>query len=108
MEKNFKQKRMWTWIINLIAYAAMITSYFMIDGKEMIFCLYLPLDLLFNMCKASFYFMHYAIDKYEKAKEEKLKEALRIQQRQAEIQAKLREGIGKQFNKLRSFGALGS
>ncbi len=52
--------------------------------------------------------MHYAIDKYEKAKEEKLKEALRIQQRQAEIQAKLREGIGKQFNKLRSFGALGS
>lgn len=78
MEKKFIEERMWTWIINLIAYAAMITSYFLIDGKEMIFCLYLPLDLLFNLCKASFYFMHYAIDKYEKSKEEKLVTALRI------------------------------
>lgn len=107
MEKKFIKERMWTWIINFIAYAAMITSYFLIDGKEMIFCLYLPLDLLFNLCKASFYFMNYAMEKYEESKEEKLKEALRIQQRRAEIEAKLKEGIGKQFTKLRSFGATG-
>ncbi len=78
MEKKFTEDRMWTWIINFIAYVAMITSYFLIDGKEIIYAMYLPLDLLVNLCKASFYFMHYAIDRYERSKEEKLRTALRI------------------------------
>ena len=55
---------MWTWIINLIAYIAVITLYFLIDGKEIVYCMYLPLDFGFNICKAAFYFLHFAIEKY--------------------------------------------
>ncbi len=80
MERKFERERMWTWIINLVAYVAMIISYFMIDGKEMVYCLYLPLDLAFNLCKAAFFFLHLLIENYNKSKEEKLIKALRMQQ----------------------------
>jgi len=57
MEKRFNSDKMWTWIVNLLAYAAMITFYFMIDGHEIIYAMYLPLDMGLNVCKAGYFFI---------------------------------------------------
>jgi len=78
MEKRFDSDKMWTWVVNLLAYAAMITSYFLIDGHEIIYAMYLPLDMGLNVCKAGYFFIMYGMEKYKREQEEKLKQALAI------------------------------
>ena len=50
---------MWIWIVNVCVYAAIITTYFCIDGHEIIYSMYIPLDILLNVSKALFYFYQY-------------------------------------------------
>jgi len=60
---------MWTWILNIVTYIAVIIVYFVIDGREMTYNIYLPLDMLLNCTKAGYYFYHYYLDfKIEKEK----------------------------------------
>ena len=59
MEKVFLRERWWTWILNLITYLAVIIVYFTVDGHEMTYCVYLPLDFLLNASKAAYYFLNY-------------------------------------------------
>ena len=59
MEWRFNSERLWLWWLNLAVYIGVITAYFLIDGHEMIYCMYLPLDLLLNLAKAAYYFYHY-------------------------------------------------
>ena len=59
MEKVFLRERWWTWILNLITYLAVIIVYFTVDGHEMTYSIYLPLDFLLNVSKAAYYFIHY-------------------------------------------------
>ena len=67
---------MWIWIVNVCVYAAIITTYFCIDGHEIIYSMYIPLDILLNTSKALFYFFHWFRDRMEKQKQEELKEEL--------------------------------
>jgi len=53
---------MWTWILNIVTYIAVIIVYFVIDGREMTYNIYLPLDMLLNCTKAGYYFYHYYLD----------------------------------------------
>lgn len=62
MEKVFIKSMMWTWILNLVTYIAVVTVYLTVSGHEMVYAIYLPLDLLLNMSKAAYYFMHYRED----------------------------------------------
>jgi len=59
MEKVFVFDHWWTWIINLITYITVIVIYFTLKGEEIVFAIYLPLDLLLNISKAAYYFLAY-------------------------------------------------
>lgn len=76
MELSFSDDHMWYWWINLVTYIAVLISYLLIDGHEMVFALYLPLDMLMNACKAGFFFIHYFRDRREKGIEAQYQENL--------------------------------
>lgn len=73
MEQRFNSGRMWLWIVNLVVYIAVITTYFCMDGHEIIYSMYLPLDVLFNLSKAVYFFAFYFADKREQKKQEDLR-----------------------------------
>ena len=56
MEPKFKEDRLWVWIVNFIAYIAVITTYICVDGHEIIYSMYLPLDMMLNASKATYFF----------------------------------------------------
>lgn len=68
MEQRFNSGRMWLWIVNLVVYIAVITTYFCMDGHEIIYSMYLPLDVLFNLSKAVYFFAFYFADKRQQKK----------------------------------------
>ena len=70
MNTSFNSERMWVWIVNLIAYIAVITTYFCVDGHEIIYSIYLPLDVMLNLSKAIYFFTFYWLDSREKATRE--------------------------------------
>ena len=73
MEFSFNSDRLWVWWINLAAYVAVVTTYFCVDGHEIIYSMYLPLDMLLNLSKAVYFFWNYYLDIQEKKKKEELK-----------------------------------
>ena len=56
MEAKFNEERLWVWIVNLIAYIAVVTTYLCVDGHEIIYSMYLPLDIMLNASKAAYFF----------------------------------------------------
>lgn len=88
MEDSFYDGRKWIWIVNIIVYIAVITTFCLVDGHELIYTLYLPLDFLLNLSKALFYWTLYYMEKRKKDKEEKLKQAL-----QSNIQKNIKNAL---------------
>jgi len=64
------------WILNGCVCLGSVIAFLMIDGKELVYSLYIPLDVLLNLCKVGFYFYYYWIDLTEKANAEKLVKAI--------------------------------
>ena len=85
MEERFNKQYMWVWFINLVTYIVVITLYFVIDGHEIIYAMYLPLDLLLNLSKALYYFLHFYLDD-------------RAQERELRLITILNQSAKKQFN----------
>jgi hypothetical protein len=77
MEMRFNSDRMWVWIVNLIVYIGVIVAYFCIDGHEIVYSLYVPLDIFFNLSKMFLYFYYYNQDRHDRKKEEKLRESFK-------------------------------
>ena len=84
---------MWIWIVNVCVYAAIITTYFCIDGHEIIYSMYIPLDILLNVSKALFYFFHWNRDRKEKLKQDELKN---------ELQKKIKSKLAQQLLMIKS------
>lgn len=72
MQPVFNEKRLWVWIVNLIAYIAVVTTYFCVDGHEIIYSMYLPLDMMLNVSKAIYFFSVFWVDRREKQRQEEL------------------------------------
>lgn len=62
MVHRFNDGRKWIWIVNILIYIAVVTTFFCVDGHEMIYTLYLPLDFLLNLSKAGYYWGLYWLD----------------------------------------------
>lgn len=93
MELSFNDEHMWYWWINLVAYVAVLITYLTVNGHEMVFALYLPLDMLLNACKAGYFFVQYFRDRREKALEAEFRQGL-----EAHIKKKLATRIRGMFN----------
>jgi len=77
MQARFNEDRLWVWIVNLIAYIAVITTYFCVDGHEIIYSIYLPLDVMLNLSKAIYFFAIYWLNDRERKKREELQKILK-------------------------------
>ena len=77
MHQRFNSRRSWVWIVNSVVYVAVIATYFCVDGHELIFSMYLPLDALLNLAKAIFYFACQWKDQREIAKQMEMAEILK-------------------------------
>ena len=72
MQQYFNNDRSWLWIVNAIVYIAVIIIYFCVDGRELVYSMYLPLDAILNLAKAIYYFASQLKDKRERAKQAEL------------------------------------
>lgn len=77
MQAKFNEERLWVWIVNLVAYIAVVTTYFCVDGHEIIYSMYLPLDMMLNVSKAAYFFVIFWMDRREKSKQEELQKVLK-------------------------------
>ena len=83
MVRTFDMSRWWIWVINGIVTIGCFIAYLFVDGKEIVFAQYIPLDLFLNVMKTAFYFFYYYRDKREKENEKRIKERIK------KVQAKL-------------------
>lgn len=94
MEWRFNSERMWVWWLNLAVYIGIVIAYFLIDGNEMIYCMYLPLDLLLNASKALYYFYHWREEDLKVKREEK-RRGIFLEKK---IQNALKSGVMQSMN----------
>lgn len=72
MVQRFNTQRMWVWILNLVVYVAVIITYCLVPGHEIIYSMYIPLDVLLNLSKAIYYFYNYFRDTMEKKRQDEV------------------------------------
>ena len=96
MEWRFNSERLWVWWLNLAVYVGLITTYFVVDGHEMIYSMYLPLDFLLNCAKAAYYFYHFFLEQQKQAKEE--------QRRQIFLKKQLMKNVAQGLSAMLSGG----
>jgi len=93
MQPKFSDERLWVWIVNLVAYIAVVTTYFCVDGHEIIYSMYLPLDVMLNVSKAAFFFSMFWLDRRAERKSKELQDVLK-----AGIDEALKTGIANMMN----------
>ena len=72
MQRVFDTEHSWIWILNGLTVVSCFVAYLVIDGKEIVFALYIPLDLYFQIGKAVFYWGYYWIDHSKKTQSRRL------------------------------------
>ena len=92
MVRTFDMSRWWIWVINGVVTIGCFVAFILIDGKEIVFAQYIPLDLFLTVCKTVFYFYYYHRDKQEKINEKRIKDRL------IKKQTKLMNGDDNQKN----------
>lgn len=79
MDRQMDMKNTWVWIVNALVTIGCFIAFLMIDGKELVIALYIPLDLFFNIAKGVFYGYYCYIDMKQKEDSKRVQE--RIQKR---------------------------
>ena len=59
----------WLWVIQGMLYVGVLVAYFMIKGKELVYAIYIPVDVLLTASLAAYYYSTY---RAEKKKEEEM------------------------------------
>ena len=81
MVRKFAVSHWSIWVLNSIVTVGCFIAFLFIDGSELVLCLYIPLDLFFNICKSAFFFYYLWVDQKNKHDEKRL--AKRLQKKQA-------------------------
>ena len=76
MKRRFDISCNWVWVIHSMAVVGCFIAFLIIPGKELVYSLYIPLDTLFGVGKAAFFWYNYWIDKQRKDDKKRLKEKL--------------------------------
>lgn len=76
MKRRFDISCNWVWIIHSMAVVGCFIAFLIIPGKELVYSLYIPLDILLGLGKASFFWYNYWVDKQRKEDKRRLKEKL--------------------------------
>ena len=77
MTRYFSTNWWGIYVINAIVTISCFIAYFLIDGRQLVYTLYIPLDFLFNFGKVSFYLWYRYQDDLQKAEQERLARRLK-------------------------------
>ena len=76
MKRVFDTSCSWLWVLQAVVTIGVIIAYIIIDGKELVYALYIPLDILFSVAKTSFFWLYFYTDSKRKDDKKRLKERL--------------------------------
>ena len=60
-------KHRWVWLVNIFVTLSCFVAFAVLDGKELVYCYYIPLDLCLNIAKSAFFWFNFYEDKKIKA-----------------------------------------
>lgn len=66
MVRSFVMSHWSIWILNAVVTVGSFIAFCVIPGSELVLSLYIPLDLLLNISKSSFYFYYLWVDQRNK------------------------------------------
>ena len=66
MDWVFDFTRIKVQILQVFTIALSITMYCLIEGKELVYAMYIPLDIILNVCNLIFFWFYYYRDKSDK------------------------------------------
>ena len=69
MKRVFDTSCSWLWVLQAVVSIGSIIAFIIIDGKELVYALYIPLDILFSVAKTAFFWYYYYEDKKRKEEE---------------------------------------
>lgn len=61
-EREFYTGRWWVWLIQAVSYAGIGWKYFTVDGDELAYAVYIPLDFAIFIAMTAFYIYYYKQD----------------------------------------------
>jgi len=76
MVREFDTDQYWLFVLNFVVAVACFITFLVIDGKELVYSIFIPLDLFLNISKATFYHWYMYTDKRNKADAERLNKRL--------------------------------
>ena len=65
LKRTFYIDLYWLWIVQFILYIGVVTAYIMIPGKEIVYAIYIPLDIVLTISLGAFYYYTYKATKRE-------------------------------------------
>ena len=66
MERRFDTDCKWVWYVHAILTVMVIVAYCMTSGREVLFAIYIPLDILLNLSAVVFFWYERYKDKVKK------------------------------------------
>ena len=76
LKRQFYGKMWWLWIVQAVLYCAVGAYYYMVPGKELVYAIYIPLDIVLTISLAAFYYSTYREEKRREEIDEKMKEMI--------------------------------
>ena len=89
MRRVFDRSWPWMWLVHSLIVVGCFAAFIVIPGKELVYALYIPLDLLLSFGRAAFFWQNFYLDKLRKEDKKKLKARL------AKIETKKRRASEK-------------
>ena len=83
MVRSFAMSHWGIWVMNSVTTVGCFIAFCIIPGKELVLSLYIPLDLMLNICKSAFYFYYKWVDDRNKEDEKRLAKRLQKKKTQA-------------------------
>ena len=73
MRRVFDRSWPWMWLVHSLIVVGCFAAFIVIPGKELVYALYIPLDLLLSFGRAAFFWQNYYLDKMRKEDKKQLK-----------------------------------
>ena len=76
MTREFYTGRWWVWAIQALSYIGILYIYCTVDGAELCYCIYIPLDFAIFIAMSSFFFYYKKQDERRKHLDTQLQEMI--------------------------------
>ena len=63
MDSVFDMSNWWVWLVQVVATIISIIMYSNTDGRELVYAMYIPMDIMLNSFTIVFFWLYYWIDK---------------------------------------------